>query len=232
MNKTQIFFLPFAGGNKYSFHFLEKYLPKDLEIFSLELPGRGKRMYENCLTDLPLAVEDYYQQVQEKRSTAPYIIYGHSMGALMGLFVTQKLETIDDPPLKLIVSGNAGPKIGFTKKRYNLPGGEFKNELRKLGGISDEVIENEEIFGFFSPIIRADLEVLERSPLPDIKIKTGIHAIMGSEEKYTQDIEEWNKHTSGSVKCEHMKGDHFFIHHHAQSIVKRIERYCDTALVL
>lgn len=225
MRKNQIFLLQFAGGNCYSYQFLERFFSKGFEVHALELPGRGKRIAESCFNTLDHAIEDYFNQVRAKRSKMPYIIYGHSMGALMGLFVTKKLETINDPPIELIVTGNAGPKIGFDKKTYMLPDNRFKEEIRKLGGTPEEVIENQEIYDFFSPILRADLEILERTPLPNIQIKTGIHAIMGNDERHQLHIKEWCNHTKGNVKCEHMPGGHFFILKHAQKIVEKIEQY-------
>ena len=59
--KPQLFLLHFAGGNKYSFNFLKKYLESAFELVSIELPGRGDRMSEKLITDkknLTLIIKD------------------------------------------------------------------------------------------------------------------------------------------------------------------------------
>lgn len=230
MKKTQLFLFHFAGGNCYSYQFLTNLLSNRFEVHALELPGRGKRMSENHVTDLTLAIDDYYTQILEKRSTEPYLIYGHSMGAILGLYVTKRLEATSDSPCKLIVSGNAGPTVGFKEQRYNLPQEEFKDTLRKLGGIAEEVLDHKELFDFFSPIIRADFEVLEGKPLPNTCITTNIHAIIGSEDKHAAQVNLWDSHSEGEVKCQVMNGDHFFINSNPSTIVEQIENYDDSTI--
>lgn len=225
MKKTQLFLLHFAGGNCYSYQFLIDQLSKEFEIHPLELPGRGKRMQESLLTDITSTTEDYYRQLIEKRNNQPYIIYGHSMGSVLGLYVSYKMEQKGDAPQKLIVTGSAGPTIGFSEPRFDLPTPAFKLELKKLGGIPEEVFEHQELFDFFSPVLRADFQVLEGNPLPNVRIETDIQAIIGDQDRNAHALDRWHNHTSGTVNCETMPGGHFFIHEHVEWISKHINGY-------
>ena len=108
----QLFLLPFAGGNCYSYDFLIKKIDKKrLESFTLELPGRGKRIDEAFIVHLKEAIDDYLLQVKSLRDKKPYIIYGHSMGAILAYHVSHKMEVSSDGPTALIVSGSSGPEI-------------------------------------------------------------------------------------------------------------------------
>ncbi|WP_025742950.1 thioesterase II family protein [Aquimarina pacifica] len=233
LDKTQIFFLHFAGGNCYSYDFLKKTMGFDtnFELISLELPGRGKRLHEDILVDFNAAVLDYYRQIRELRNDKPYMIYGHSMGATLGLFLTKKLEEVFDPPLSLVVSGNAGPGvieidengIEVIKKRYLMNDEDFKTELRRLGGIPEEVLQSEELYEFFSPIMRSDFEVLEKENIDqDIQLKSPIYVLMGSEERNSKNIKNWERFTTSKFQYKILEGNHFFIHKHSDQIANII----------
>ncbi|MEO1624658.1 MAG: alpha/beta fold hydrolase [Bacteroidota bacterium] len=222
--KPQLFLLHFAGGNGYSFQFLLPELKPYFETHVLELPGRGRRMEEPLLYDKGTALKDLFRQIKQKRSRAPYVIYGHSMGASMGLLLTHEMEKLLDPPVCFIPTGNAGPGVGRKKERYKMPRPEFIKALKDLGGVPDEVFENKEIFDFFEPVLRADFEIVEKEyPLPEgFSIQAPVIALMGSDEEDSEKIENWESYTRGKFQFRHFQGDHFFIHHHASGLSKVI----------
>lgn len=98
MIKKQLFLLHFAGGNRYSYNFLKEYFDKEFEFIPMELPGRGNRLNEKLVTNKIDAVKDYINQIKSLRNNQPYLIYGHSMGASLGLLVAEKMEKIGDAP--------------------------------------------------------------------------------------------------------------------------------------
>lgn len=224
MAKKQIFLLHFAGGNRYSFRFLTEHISNTLECHCLELPGRGKRLSEELIRDFRGALVDFQNQVKNLRNGEDYVVYGHSMGALAALYLTEHMEQLNDAPKRLIVTGSSGPKVGLNTKRYELNDEDFKEELRGLGGIPEEALEHQEIFHFFAPILRADFEILEFQKLPNVQIKSDVIAIMGDKEKYAKHICEWNTLSSGNVDTSLLEGDHFFILNHPQTLVKELNK--------
>lgn len=234
--KNQLFLLHFAGGNCYSFDFLKHCLSADFEFIPLELPGRGKRMAEKLLAVKSPGVQDYYEQIRRLRNQQKYLIYGHSMGATLGLSVAHLMEKIGDPPAQLIVSGNAGPDVKETTasskkgKRYLMNDEDFKEELRELGGVPEAVLENEELYDFFSPILRADFKLLEEDDFSekDIHLETPIFALMGSEEKTKDKIENWKRFTTSNFQYKVLKGDHFFIKNHPGEIAQVLKNSIKT----
>lgn len=233
-DKIQVFLLHFAGGNCYSFQFLKPYMPREISFFSLELPGRGKRMKEPLLIDQSRAIEDYLQQIQSLRNDKPFLVYGHSMGASLGLRLTKRLEEVGDAPARLIVSGNAGPGTGEKKKRSEMNDVELKEELRKLGGVPEEVLENEELYNFFIPIMKADFKLLEDGDEPGeaFKLNTGITAVMGEQEETAAKIGNWARFTQAGFDHQLLSGNHFFIHDHPAKMTRLIKESYDRSLVL
>lgn len=223
-NKTNIelYLLHFAGGNQYSFNFLKDHMPSSIDFIPLELPGRGKRFSEALIKNKEEAISDYLRQFLEIRnSNKPYIVFGHSMGATLGLSLVNKLEKLNNPPISLIVSGNSGPgTYDDAPKRYLLEDEEFKKELRRLGGVPEEVLGNDELFNYFSPIIRADFETLENCGFieKNIKINSPIYALMGSEEEKKDKITNWQNFTKSEFHYQIVEGNHFFIQKHPKEI--------------
>ena len=223
--KTQIFLLHFAGGSCYSFDFLKSDLQNNFECHALELPGRGKRNQELHLFNKRDAVLDYVAQIKKLRNDQPYIIYGHSMGATLGFSVTKELEAHRDAPNILIVSGNPGPGANMNDiQRHALSDPEFKAELRSLGGVPEEVLEDEDLYNFFSPKMRADFEILEKSRGSEIGqvINTPIYAIMGDQEETVGEIENWRTYTSRKFDYQIVPGNHFFIHSQVETLTQII----------
>jgi external thioesterase TEII len=227
----QVFLLHFSGGSVNSFNFLKPFLPKNFDFHPLELPGRGKRIKEKLLLTQSEAIDDLQKQINRLRNNKPYMIFGHSMGAQLGLRVTKKMEELGDSPQKLIVAGNAGPGTGDIekKRRSTLSDEELKEELLTLGGVPKEVLENEELFGFFSPIMRSDFSILEKGePLEaDFKLNTPIVAVMGDKEETAEDIENWRNFTTGKFKSHLLEGNHFFIHDHPAELARIITNFDD-----
>jgi surfactin synthase thioesterase subunit len=231
--KAQLFLLHFAGGNIYSFNTITPGL-KNLEVIPLELPGRGRRMQEGLLKDFDLAANDFFHQIVPVLSGAPFLIYGHSMGAYLGLRVANLLESAGRPPAYLIVSGNPGPGVPRERpvQMHLLPKAEFIQELRILGGVPEELFRDVDLFAFFEPILRADFEVAEASGLEqEPPIAAPLYALMGSEEENVDQIANWGRFTRSEFRSEILEGNHFFIHKHPQRMAdilkgcyERVER--------
>lgn len=230
MAKVQLILLHFAGGNCYSYDFLKDYVKNtNMEMHALELPGRGKRHHESLVLTKEAAIEDYVHQIKQLRNKQPYFIFGHSMGATLGLSVAKQMELVHDKPEALIVSGNPGPGIEKPEKegkRHLMNDIDFKNALRKLGGVPEEVLEHEELYEFFSPIMRADFQVLENDDFSEkgIQVHIPIVALMGDKEDMNEQIDNWKNFTSASFNSMILEGNHFFIKKHPKKIIEVINK--------
>lgn len=224
--KPQLFLLHFAGGNSYSFRFMNPLLTK-FDVVALELPGRGDRMDENLLRNFDLAANDIFGQINKKLTSSDnFLIYGHSLGAYLALRVACMLEKINKKPKHVIVSGNAGPGIREAKDYHLLEKNDFKTELNKMGGFPQEILENNELFDFFEPVLRADFELIEKDMLSNEKpIAASIYAFMGSEEKLVKNITNWGNFTTATFNYEVVNGGHFFILEHPTKITDIINKY-------
>ncbi|MFD2787216.1 thioesterase II family protein [Hymenobacter rubripertinctus] len=218
MKNPQLFLLHFAGGSCYSFQFLISEL-QGFEVFALELPGRGKRTQEALLTDFDAAAQDIFDQLLAKLTSPHFVLYGHSMGAYLALQVSRMLENDKFFPAHVFVSGNAGPGASVATQRFLLGRSDFVDELRKMGGVPEELFENDELLDYFLPIVRADFQIAEQNTVAQsCVVQAPIYAMMGSGEEQVASIANWGRFTTGGFQHSVLTGGHFFIHDHPVAI--------------
>lgn len=224
-----LFCLPFAGGNKYSYQkYIEK-APSFLNIVPLEYPGRGARMKEALIFDAELLVEDLYNIIKKPADQGDYAIYGHSMGGLIGYLVARKLIANNHrPPLHLFVTGTSGPSSPSrsARNRHLLPKDEFLQELRNLDGIPEEILQHEDLLEYIEPILRADFkacETYQHSETAPLSIPFTV--ITGTEEDMEiADIQLWQKESDQEIDFRQIPGKHFFIFKYPRVIVDIISK--------
>ncbi|MCE3294304.1 MAG: thioesterase [Crocinitomicaceae bacterium] len=227
----KIICLPFAGGSSYSYQTMQNLVTGQLE--TIELPGRGKRIMEPLQSNTDLLVEDIFVQLQTLvESGEKYILFGHSMGALLGYLLLCKCrEKGFHLPQAFIASGANAPsyprEIEEEGPTYLLDKSGFINKLRKLGGCPEEVLQHDALMDFYEPILRNDFQVVETysyndaEPLPlDVKV------LLGEDDKVKPESAElWQKDFQ-SAEVYWFPGGHFFIFDHLPAITRIINEYC------
>ncbi len=217
--RTRIFFLPFAGASYYSYSGFKSHLERHFDVVLVDLPGRGRRVLEPLLTDCHEMVEDLFDQITEDLS-APYAIFGHSLGATLGYLLTSKLAKLNiRMPLHLFVSGRPEPSYE-NKKKYLLPKAEFIKKVTECGGIPDEILREKELLDFFEPIIRADFQAIETCTHEETEtLNIPITVLLGTDDKSTKNKTiRWHDLTTRDVAVKHFVGDHFFLFQHLPEI--------------
>ncbi len=228
--KVNLVCLSFAGGNKYSYRYLNEKAPSFLNIITLEYPGRGTRLHEPLISDMDKLVEDLYKQVKPVSERGErYAIYGHSLGGLTAYALTQKLlKNHHRLPERIFITGTTGPSSSSRseKRRSLMPREEFIKEIKELGGMPEEILKSEEMLNFLEPILRNDFSLSEtyayeaHAPL-DIPLTV----ITGSDEDMErEDILLWQKESSQPVDFKELPGGHFFIMEHTDQLLSIISK--------
>jgi len=221
----KVIIFPFAGGNKYSFNYLKDNLSiENIELIVIEYPGRGDRINEPLKNSIKEILKYTLKQVIPEITKENYIIYGHSMGALIGYLICQKIQELNlSMPNKLVVSGKKTPAIKKEERLSDLPDNQFWKEVTKLGGIPEEIEKHPDLIKYFTPILKADFSCIENyqynqhSP----KLTIPIDVFYGSEEEIKQEeAEAWQEETTGVVNVTKLKGNHFFIFNHKEFFIE------------
>ncbi|MEL7147716.1 MAG: alpha/beta fold hydrolase [Bacteroidota bacterium] len=235
MEKINLFCFPFAGGSKYSYRSYQDHLPANIVLRNVEIPGRGSRANETPFTSLEQIADDIFSQIKDELYQ-PYAFYGHSMGGLLTYLLSQRVVANGLPkPLSLFVTGAIGPSAKYRGLiDYKLPRAEFFDQLKKLGGSPEEVLNNELLMEFFEPVLRADFEAVATYQYQQQKVMDiPISVIIGDQEKATpEEAQLWERESTSPVDVAVYSGDHFFIFQHQESIIKLIKEKLNTKVIL
>lgn len=225
MNKINLICLPYAGGGRSAYYHYTAISPKELNILTIELPGRGARYGEAPLCDIQMMVDDILRQVRRKLDQ-PYAIYGHSMGAILAYLLAGKIDSERlNPPLHLFLTGSGGPSmVQRERKLSDLGRSELTETLKEMGGIPDEILKNEHHLDIFLPILRADFKAIDNFEyVQREKLNVPLSVITGSEEDVSVErAEAWRKETSATVDIRRLPGNHFFIFDYGSTIIELI----------
>lgn len=224
----RLFCLPYAGGGVSIYRNWSTLLPPDVEICSIQLPGRDCRLNEKPFTNSILLVEALAQAIYPFLDK-PFTFFGHSMGAIIGFELARCLRNkYSLEPLHLFVSGRPAPQIpDDDPPTYCLPEIEFINELKRLNGTPKEVLEHPELMQMLIPILRADFEVCQTYVYSDEKpLNCSITAYYGANDQDVDrnKMEAWNKQTSNTFKVHMLPGDHFFINKYEKPLLHLISK--------
>jgi surfactin synthase thioesterase subunit len=217
---------PYAGGTASVFRTWHRDLPEEVELCSIQTPGRANRLTEPPFTRLPVLVETL-APVLLPLLDRPFVIYGHSLGAVVGFEVARWLRTHGCPlPERLIVSGRRAPHIPYTGPRlHSLNDDDFVASIARLNGIAKEVMADKDILRLTLPSLRADIEMLEMYEYrdqPPLGFPIAAQAGSSDLDEPPESVREWRRQTAGAFSFHVMAGGHFFIQANQDQFLKSL----------
>jgi medium-chain acyl-[acyl-carrier-protein] hydrolase len=227
----RLFCFPFAGGGARAFQTWPEYLPRDVELWVAQLPGREGRFKEAAYTRLTDLVADLVGAIAP-HTDVPHALFGHSMGALVAFTLARELRRagLREPEL-LMVSGRRAPQRPDPDPPIHaLPEKEFLDEIRELNGTPEAILRNEELLQLLIPLLRADFAVCETYEyVSDAPLDCPIVAFGGTEDPDVsqEDLAAWSEQTTSSSSHQMFPGDHFYLLDGIASLLKEISRHLD-----
>ncbi len=213
--RLRLFCLPHAGGGSITFHSWRVKLPPLVQICSVLLPGRERRLAEPSYTQLNPLVETMTRELTPWLEV-PFVVFGHSMGALLAFEWVRNLRRSGLPmPNWIFLSGRPAPDMQVEgSPLQSLPDREFLEELTlRYQGISQEFLQNPDLTQLFLPVLRADIAVVE-----SYQFKAGAPlncpmTVFGGVEDATASYEQllaWKNHTQERFRLQLFPGGHFY----------------------
>ena len=91
-NKTHLLFcFPFAGGSSFAYRSLLPHISFEIEMHTIEFPGRGTRVDEPLCEHVEQLIPTIAEAILPHLDV-PFSFFGHSMGALIGFELARYLE--------------------------------------------------------------------------------------------------------------------------------------------
>lgn len=228
-----LFTFPYAGGHSLAYRFMEPHIGSDITLIQLEPPGRGKRAKEPLLFSMEEITDDLFRQIHSMAQGQEYVLFGHSMGALMAYLVLIKvMEQGVKLPKHLILSGKESPSVkhitaNTENPKHNQPKEEFWAYIESLGALPPEIKQHTELMEYVEPIVRADIQALETYVYqkPEQPFSVPVTVLFGLEDAETsiEKLTPWKDETSGPFRMIPFPGGHFFIVDHVTAITNLIK---------
>ncbi|MGF1523405.1 MAG: thioesterase II family protein [Leptolyngbyaceae cyanobacterium] len=232
--RLRLFCFPYAGGGVWNFRTWAEALPKTLEVYAIALPGRGKRFTETAFTQLAPLVDAIASAI------IPYLdksfaFFGHSMGGLVSFELARLLRrNAQCNPVHLFVSGRRAPQLPATDKPIHaLSDPKFLQEIRRLNGTPNTVLENAELMQLMLPTLRADFTLLETYVYryePPLSCPITTFGGLQDSEVSVEALEAWCEQTSATFSLKMLPGDHFFLHFSQFSLMQLIRQELNQAI--
>ncbi|WP_405652569.1 thioesterase II family protein [Streptomyces sp. RK9] len=203
----------FAGGGTVAFRPWARLLPLEVELRTLCYPGREYRYADEITGGWDGFVADCADAVATE-VRAPYVLYGHSMGALLA-FETARLlqERGAQGPESVILSGHIAPQhwTGVrSTKLVTASDEELAESLKEGGGLPQSVIGDPDLLAMAVDLLRMDMEAyaayeFRREP----RLRAPLHLMVG-EDELTPAHDGWEELTEGGFTRAVLPGGHFF----------------------
>ena len=232
--RLRLFSFPHAGGRAATFRRWAETLPAGVALWPVRLPGRESRISEPPFERMAPLVEALGQAI-EPFLAAPFAFYGHSMGAAIAFELARHLRHRNLPlPACLFVSGARAPQFRLNHVPPPEPSeAQLLDELRRLGGVPEDALENQEWMKVILPALRADA-ALYRSYVyrEEPPLDCAIRAYGGAEDPNITPAHllAWRQQTTSSFALEMLSGGHFFIHS-ARFLATLARDLCATGLL-
>lgn len=193
-----------------------------VEVWGVQLPGRGSRLSEagiTRMTDLVARIAD------DVHFGAPYALFGHCFGALTAYELTRELRRRDHPlPVRLFVSSYPAPHLPRPAPPIrDLPDEEFLAEVdRRYGNIPGEVHHDASLRAAVLSALRADFEALEtyvHRPEPPLPCPL---TVLSGRDDCIPDLGAWQRHSTAQVVVREFPGGHFYLHDQPDRVIRAV----------
>jgi surfactin synthase thioesterase subunit len=214
---SRLICLPHAGGSPESFAHWRQHLPPGTELCIAQFPGRGPREAEPPITDPARMVAELAAAVATL-TDLPYVIFGHSLGAILAFEVTRSLRRSGlSLPRGLFVSASRAPRhipSRFVLDAVHLPEDAFIAAIRTLGGLPDDLLDEPALREVVFAATRRDFDLVARySYQPEAPLDMPLTLLYGRADKHLPRdlLEDWRLETRAQAEIVGFDGGHFYL---------------------
>lgn len=229
---ARVLCLPPAGAGAASFRSWAAELPDWLGAIALELPGHGVRAREQPLTEAADVLDDALLAELADFGDRPLVLFGFSMGGLLGLALGRALSRAGRPPALLVAAACEGPANVAVPAAGGPSDEEIVAMLREHSSTPAEMLENPDYLRYLIPVLRADVTLSASLAGPGEPLSCPILSYLGQHDASVPAAaaESWAECTTGGFGTRRFPGGHFFVLERAGEVVRQLVADIDTVL--
>lgn len=211
--------IPPAGGGATTLRPWASLVDRETEVQVVVAPGRDHRIGEEPFHHVGPVADTIASGLGDL--TQPYVLFGHSAGALVAREVAARLP---GPHLEhVVVAGAAPPDCGGPNLAL-ASDEDLLDALRAWGGTPEAVLADVSMAELFLPCLRADLAVAQSCRVPqadDLVVDVPITALVGADDRFVrrEQADGWRRWTTSSFDLRTVAGGHLFPASNASEVV-------------
>ncbi|AUJ25481.1 Surfactin synthase thioesterase subunit [Virgibacillus dokdonensis] len=215
--KVKLMCFHHAGGSALSFIPLVRTLPKDVEAYLFELPGRGISANQKFVANFSEAMAYFLPKVIDCMDR-PTVFLGHSLGGLFSYAISGSLSKKQNYIEKVIISAAKSPQtvleyaIHPEKPFIVRSRDSVKMDIEALGGIPVDV--DDSLLHSIINITGNDFHLLDTFTLDGVvKSSFPFELWLGKYDTavHEREIYKWREEIQGEFCYRYFNGGHFFI---------------------
>lgn len=217
--------IPYAGAGAPVYRLWPSHLPEGIEVVAFNPPGRGARLREASAASIEELVDSALSALTPFLDL-PFALFGHSLGGVVALECTRRLESRGIAPVHLFVSSRPRRRPD-EDMIHDLPQPDFIAAINaRYQGIPAEILKHPDLLELLLPALRADMKVIEtfRPAADRALIATPLTAFGGMQDRSVSaaDLDELRKETKDFRGVKLFPGDHFYIEPQRASLAAAI----------
>jgi medium-chain acyl-[acyl-carrier-protein] hydrolase len=207
--------LPHVGAGGAAFNSWLGWLPADVELCVIRMPGRENRLREPLIDDWRVLF-DLLEPELAPLLDRPFAVLGHCSGSVLAYELTRRLRAAGSPaPVLLVLSSAEAPAVRkIDDPLHMLPDRELIRRVIEYGGMASEVLDDPGLMEMFGRILRADYRVIERleySAGPPLDVP--ITVIGGRHDEFVscQAMAAWSAETTREFSLHLLNAGHYIL---------------------
>ncbi|WP_210154502.1 thioesterase II family protein [Microbispora oryzae] len=213
--RLRVLLVPHAGSGVSAYRRWRDHLPPRVELWAACLPGRETRLLDPPVGALPDLLRPLGPAVARWRAASPlpYVLLGHSMGALVAFELARLLTAAGHGPACLVVSGHAAPHLPPENAFHLLPDEEFLRQVLADSGDLGDALDDPRLRELYLPALRADFRLAETYRyVPGPALTCPIVTWSGAADHTVpvEEVRQWSAFTGAPARHRTFPGGHFF----------------------